>query len=698
MKMYKEMLRKLMPIGLPLALITLIYTVITSGQNYFGLYTQKMSQAAVSLAPVLVYYTFTAILFALYGFSYLFRRAASDLYHGLPVSRTELYLSTTLATATWMGGTILINLLLVLLMLLISGCPFVPVYIPLAALHFFVASMLVFGATAIGCALSGTMLTALASTGIVLFLPRFLQFVMARGVVDKVPIVGWLDLPVLLNPITNVATGMVVMQTRQVFMARLIQLPYVLYSLLPMALYLVLGGFLFRHRPSEVAERGAGRKLWAVATAALLATTVLVLITVGRERLLSAYNAALIVVAFLVFVVYQVIASRRWKQILVATPIFLASCVLALGVGLGISALNNAMLSRTPTPAEIASIQFRGHDEKQDRQEYTTLLLENIRYTSDSMKKYVSENLADAVDRIKDPNFGAFDVYGQYQVIEPLEITLTDGTTFKRTIEFKNVMTLNQLREEDSFFQAAIRAFPAMENIQRISGETGLKAEENQALLTSFINESQRLGLVPNDYYRSRIRNLDDQGFSVDMGGEQSLGRIDIAGVVTARRIYEYYNLRMETPETAALLLRTYNAHMKDDVLVRLGEAVKHMTSPLVMENESLSMDLSFYNMPNSNGDLLSKYVNIYISGYSKQQSTYADLSLQYAQQFADILRRGTPADQVEGMFVKLNWYEYDGITSNTEQDMACYLKFSPEDEAALKQLVADWQTATTYR
>ena len=698
MKMYKEMLRKLMPIGLPLALITLIYTVITSGQNYFGLYTQKMSQAAVSLAPVLVYYTFTAILFALYGFSYLFRRAASDLYHGLPVSRTELYLSTTLATATWMGGTILINLLLVLLMLLISGCPFVPVYIPLAALHFFVASMLVFGATAIGCALSGTMLTALASTGIVLFLPRFLQFVMARGVVDKVPIVGWLDLPVLLNPITNVATGMVVMQTRQVFMARLIQLPYVLYSLLPMALYLVLGGFLFRHRPSEVAERGAGRKLWAVATAALLATTVLVLITVGRERLLSAYNAALIVVAFLVFVVYQVIASRRWKQILVATPIFLASCALALGVGLGISALNNAMLSRTPIPAEIASIQFRGHDEKQDRQEYTTLLLENIRYTSDSMKKYVSENLADAVDRIKDPNFGAFDVYGQYQVIEPLEITLTDGTTFKRTIEFKNVMTLNQLREEDSFFQAAIRAFPAMENIQRISGETGLKAEENQALLTSFINESQRLGLVPNDYYRSRIRNLDDQGFSVEMGGEQSLGRIDIAGVVTARRIYEYYNLRMETPETAALLLRTYNAHMKDDVLVRLGEAVKHMTSPLVMENESLSLDLSFYNMPNSNGDLLSKYVNIYISGYSKQQSTYADLSLQYAQQFSDILRRGTPADQVEGMFVKLNWYEYDGITSNTEQDMACYLKFSPEDEAALKQLVADWQTATTYR
>ena len=33
MKMYRETLRRLLPIGLPLALGTLIYTIITGGQN-----------------------------------------------------------------------------------------------------------------------------------------------------------------------------------------------------------------------------------------------------------------------------------------------------------------------------------------------------------------------------------------------------------------------------------------------------------------------------------------------------------------------------------------------------------------------------------------------------------------------------------------------------------------------------------------
>ena len=206
MKMYKETLRRLLPVGLPLAIVTVLYTVITQGQNCFGAYTINISQYAQDLNPVLVYYVFTAILFAVYGFSFLFKRPVSDLYHSLPVKRMDLYLSMTLATATWMGGTILVNILTSYAMLLISGCPFVPAYIPITILFYFVASMLVYAAAAIGCALSGTLLTALASTGLVLFLPRFVQFIIARGIVAKVPIVGWHDLGIFLSPVTNIAT------------------------------------------------------------------------------------------------------------------------------------------------------------------------------------------------------------------------------------------------------------------------------------------------------------------------------------------------------------------------------------------------------------------------------------------------------------------------------------------------------------
>jgi len=695
MKMYKETLRKLIPIGVPLALITIIYTVITSGQNYFGTYVISASQAAIRLAPVLVYYTLSGILFAYYGFSYLFRRAASDLYHSLPISRFDLYLSTTLATATWMGGTIVLNLLAVLGLLLISGCPFVPVYIPMAMLFFFVASMLVYAAAAVGCALSGTLLTALASTGIVLFVPRFIQFIVARGVVARVPIVGWLDLPALLNPASNIATGMVVMQSRQVFVSRIINMPNTLYSMLPMLVLLLLGAWLFIRRSSETAEKGTGRKVWIIATASLLALAALLLITVDNHRLLSMYGVALVAIAFLVFVVYQFIASRNIKQILFSTPWFLLTCAVAFALSLGIDATVENILGKTPAPTEIASVQFRGHDEKMDNLEYTTVLLQEIDYTADSMKKYVSETLADAVDRIKEKDFYAFDVYSQYQTIEPIAITLTSGETIKRTIEFKNVMELNALREEDPFFQAAIRAFPTLDSIQYINSDILLTKEESLALLTSFISESQKNGLVPNSYYRPRSQYLDDRGYALEVNGDQTVGRISIAGYVADKRIYEYYTLRMETPETAALMMRTYNAYIKEGMFDRLAQALKHMASPLAIERESLSVNLDFYNLTNQRGDRYTQSVNLYISGYTKHDEAYADIYLTYLEKFVEIIKRGTPTDNTDRMFVRFDWFEYDGTSHRHEQEPACYLAFSQEDELALQALIIEWQTAT---
>ena len=173
MKLYKEMLRKTAAVGIPLLAVTLIFTLVNGGQDCFGKAYITQSISAIAMLPILQYYVFSAAVFALYGFSFLFSRKASDVYHSLPVKRSDLYFSVTLATASWMGATILLNALVMLFMLLISGCPFVPAYIPLSVLYYFVASMLVFSAAAVGCALSGTIITALASTGIILFPATF---------------------------------------------------------------------------------------------------------------------------------------------------------------------------------------------------------------------------------------------------------------------------------------------------------------------------------------------------------------------------------------------------------------------------------------------------------------------------------------------------------------------------------------------
>ena len=289
MKMYRESFKRLAVIGLPLAFVTLLYTVIVGGQDCFGTYTRSVSTSAIGMVPVLVYYVFTAIGFALYGYSYLFKRSSSDVYHSLPVKRMDLYLSNLLATATWMGSTIVLNVVVIWLMQLFTGTPFVPAYVPLAIAFFFIASMLVYAAAAIGCALSGTLLTAVISTGIVLLFPRFIQFIIARGLVAKVAIVGWLDLGALLNPVSNIATGMIVMQTRNFFTFHIVSIRYILFSLVLTLLELGLGAWFFVRRPSETADKGSGHKVWVLITASLLAMATLLLITIDAKQFVSVY-------------------------------------------------------------------------------------------------------------------------------------------------------------------------------------------------------------------------------------------------------------------------------------------------------------------------------------------------------------------------------------------------------------------------
>lgn len=695
MKMYRETLRRLLPIGLPLLLATLIYTLITGGQNCFGLDTIVVSTSALGMTPALIYYVFTAVAFALYGFSYLFHRPASDLYHSLPVSRMDLYLSVTLATATWMGATILLNELLMLMMLLIGGCPFVPAFVPMTVLFYFVASMIVYAATAIGCALSGTYLTALASTGVVLLLPRFIQFILARGIVAKVPIIGWLDLGFLLDPSTNIATGMIVMQSRNVFYNTIVSWGNILYSVLPMALGLLVAGWLFVRRPSETAEHGTSHQGWVLATACALALVALLLITIDGKALISIYGAAITVIALLVFIIYQLIASRSLHKVMSSLPWFLLSAVIAFGISLGIDGLTNQALSVKPTSDEIVSVTFRGHDSKAGWPEYTTLQLKDIQFTSSDIRSIVSESLAGAVEKITDPKDSDYDTYNEYQVIEPITLKLTNGSTVMRTIEFKNIDTLNQYRSENEDFKTAVRAFPDDGNVQYAMMDYNFSKEENRALWQQYVAESKELGLVSETYYRSHAESMDNDGRTLSLNGDQTCSSFNDSGYEGTRLFSGYHSLFLETPQTFQLMMTTYNTHMKSDTLTRMAEGISHIVSPLVLENDSFSLDLVFFNMPYGDKDLVSRNVDIYLNGYSKQNDADADTDLEYLQKFEDVLSRATLTDDPSGLFVRLNWYEYDSSNRQSTNEPVCFLKFSQADEALVTSLVEEYRAAT---
>lgn len=699
MKLYREMMRKLTIVGLPLLAVTFVYTLVTGGQNCFGAVYTTQAVSAFAIAPILNYYVFTAAAFAFYGFSFLFSRPGSDVYHSLPVKRSDLYVSVLLATATWMGATVVLNVLETLAILLISGCPFVPAYIPLAILFYFVASMLVFAAAALGCALSGTVITAAASTGVVLLLPRFVQFLFARGVVERVPIVGWLDLNWLLNPTTNAATGILATFLRPVYASRLITLPHILYSLLPMLAMLGAGWWMFLRRPSEIAQKNGGHRLWTAATAVLLSFAVMLPVTMNQQRLFSVYGSVLMAAALAVFFVYQVIVSPKLKQVLMTLPSFLIAVLAVLGVSLLLRTAADSMLNTTPAAAQIASVTFRGFDEKSGEPQYTTLLTEDVAFTDAETKQYVADALLQAVDKIKNASKTDYYNYTPYRVVEPVTIKLAGGGTVRRTIEFDNVDELNALRMQNEAFAAGVRAFPPLKSIQYLFVDSGFTKAENWALIESYIAEATEKKLLNGYYYRDRSADMLADGTYVMQGENQSVTGFTAIGYVGGDRYSDGYTLRLDMPKTTELLMKTYNAYAAANPLEPLSAAIKRFDSEQNGANDSVSISLTAFNYPSKLGLPVQQGANFYISQYAKESVYPYDVKqMEYMYKFVDLLSRAVKTDQPEGMFIRLDWYYYeaaDVTMVNNSQRPTSFLKFDTESDAqAFLALMEEWDTA----
>ena len=186
------MLRKTAVVGIPLLAITMIYTLVDGGQSCFGSIKLARATSAMAMLPVLRFYVFSAILFAFYGYSFPVhtqgkrripqpacetQRSVLRRYTGNRDLDGRNHPAQRSGNAVHPASQRL------------SVCP--GIYPAVAAVLLRCFDDRVRGGHHC-CALSGTVVTALASTGLVLFLPRFVQFLFARGIVERVPIVGWL--------------------------------------------------------------------------------------------------------------------------------------------------------------------------------------------------------------------------------------------------------------------------------------------------------------------------------------------------------------------------------------------------------------------------------------------------------------------------------------------------------------------------
>lgn len=713
MKLYKEAMRRLGLVGIALLAVSVVLTAIFCASSANGIAQGGMQVNSVfDLLPTLSVFAYAGgIGFAYVGFSFLNKRADSDFYHSLPVRRSDLYIANTLAALTWTVATVVLSAIVSLVVYLFVAAPFVPAYYPLGVLFFIVATMLVYAAAAIAVSVTGTLFTNIVMTGIVLFLPRFILFMIGRTVVAGVNIVGWWDLQGLLNPRTNVATGLIVM-TRRAFLGKdFVTLGNSLYSLLLAAVEIVLGGWLFVKRPSELAERGAKNSRLQTLFACLLTLPVLLVMLRYTNTVRKLTIAILVVASLAIYIAYQAIALRGVKRVAKTLPWYVCTAALAFAVFFGMRAVNTSVLNVSPAASEIQSVQFGVPEPEWGEANYNNLLVSNIVFTEDEVKDCVAKYLHNAVERLQtaadteDYYYGSrtFEK-GVSNSIIPVKITLHNGRVIKRSFEFTNMNVLNTARETNAEYCKAIRSFPNVQEACFVRAESNndsmTKANALKLKETFFSEMTAENQIAANEFLIVDPAKALQSGNWYSKDGEQSFGTLFVGGYAGTQRFYQYYNIQLQTPNTAALWMQLNNQIGGADV-VRQAEAEVQELRERAEENSSGNISLIVTNVPMQDGSKQQIYFNsgwYYYDG--KEQGN--DIGAKYIDEMLEILRRGTLTSDPNALSVCVDYYIYYSTNSSKMDtrrlDAAVYLTLTPEDAASFIRVMRDWNEAQAER
>ncbi len=655
MKPYLESTRRLSRLGLILLVLAAVGSIVVAIQFCTAANQNSIPALSDMFMPLSVYTFFGGIVLAFDGFSFLTKRADSDYYHSLPVSRRGLFWSITLAALTWVTATVLTSVIFTTLIFTISKTAFVPLY-PLVAVPFYVIStMLVFAAAAIACSLTGTLITDIALTLIVLFLPRFVQFVIARGIVAQAQIVSWIDLPWYLKPETNIATGQIVVLSRTILQNQLYNWGNFAYSLLLMAAELFAGCLLFKRRHSEIAEHGAKNTKMQTLFACLLVLPILLLLVSGAVNLTRQNILLIAVIAIGCYAIYQIVVLRRMKKVLLSLPWFLIPGLLTVCLHFGVRTAGDAMRNDVPMQQDVAYIEFPGVDRASDTVSYASYLVAQIDFDDEDLIEYVLSTLRDNVDSYNQYGYFNYDydsAKNYFITIEPINIVLKNGRTIGRLVTFVNGAYLDSLRSENSEYAEAICSLPPEDSIRYCQGKDVYDENysDGDQICQAFYDEVTSSDYVPYDSFRKTDFNSYERYNTDEM---QTFGSLRLHGYVGMVRYFDYYTIRLALPETCSTWMQVQNATSSDEHLDLLQE-ICAVSDSFINDDDMMDVTFSFYNIPMKDGSKQSN--SFYYSRYAySDDSSSVDVSDLIAE-LIGILNRSTPTSDPNAFSVYTTW------------------------------------------
>ena len=361
-----------------------------------------------------------APLMALMLFSFLSKRRTSDFYHSIPHTRACIFISFSASVLTWVAIEILATSLGAALTYLIFNKYFELLIAELLMfmLSTFAASVLAVGAVSIAVSLTGTTGSNILLSIMILFIPRIIIFAFSSNILAQTPILVETGIFPLLADDYNLYTALFFGSYR--WSLRSQDFTYyrfhgIIYSLILGLIYLGLGLLFFVRRKSESAERSApSRGLQAFYRTLLTCTFCLIPCILIFQTVTDGYDwrydnltlsvVVLYIVALLIYFSYELITTRKWKNLLRVIPglgIVAAANLIVVGGLFGIRAYN---LSFSPDADEIAGISVIFDDKYYNSgnfEDYVNCHIDEVVLNSDEVKELVSETLSMNASELK---------------------------------------------------------------------------------------------------------------------------------------------------------------------------------------------------------------------------------------------------------------------------------------------------------
>ncbi|MGN0593311.1 MAG: hypothetical protein ACI4JQ_08700 [Ruminococcus sp.] len=419
--LYLEGLRQLRVSGL-------IGIIVTAGIAILMLITMEdfdvtgtITYTGLGYIPwLLISFVIFMPLLMLQMFHFMNKRNASDLYHSLPHTRGTLYLSFTSAVVTWILIIIFTACLTALIGAWIRSEQIALVYDTffLWMLYCISGSILVGGAIMVAKGLSGTLLNSIVLTGLILFLPRFLLS-MLIGAIECNPIfdgcIGNRFTSSGINPVTGIVFSLFGVEENLDLSALAISVSTIVYGFVLGLIYFVIGGFLFCRRDSETASQSApSRRMQAVyrILVAIAMCSVPVMFLFQHNYLYpeaaKEWDTVIIsyVVILFVYFLYELLSTRKLKNLVKAIPTLGIVAVLNVAMYFGMAGAYTSAMDFRPAADEINGVTILSDaviDEGyMSYDNYVLSELGGIRITDQQVLKDVSYSLAQSLKQSKE--------------------------------------------------------------------------------------------------------------------------------------------------------------------------------------------------------------------------------------------------------------------------------------------------------